>query len=42
LFEAPVVHADLAAPTALAALHEHGAAPAVEIAFGQIQRFLDA
>src|SRR3954451_24585032 len=42
LFEAPVVHADLAAPAALTASDEDRPAPAVEIEFGEIERFLDA
>jgi hypothetical protein len=35
------VHADLAATSALAATHEQRAAPVIEIAFGERQRFLD-
>ena len=42
LLEAPVVHADLAAAAALAAAHEHRAAPRVEVELGEIERFLDA
>jgi ATP phosphoribosyltransferase regulatory subunit HisZ len=42
LFEAPVVHADLAPVAALAAAYEHGAAAAVEVELGQVERFLNA
>ena len=42
LLPAPGVHADLAAPTALAVAHEQRAAPWVEVAFAQRQRLGDA
>jgi hypothetical protein len=41
LVPAPRVHADLAATPALGATHEQRAAPMIEIAFGERQRFLD-
>jgi hypothetical protein len=42
LLEAPVVHADLAAVTALSAGHQDRSAARVEIKLGQIKRLLDA
>src|SRR3954451_3290872 len=42
LLKAPVVHADLAAPAAFAAAHEHRAAARVEIELTEIECFLDA
>jgi len=42
LLPAPGVHADLAAPTALAATDEQGATAPIEIALGKGERFLDA
>jgi len=41
LFEAPVVHADLAASAALAAPHEHRTSAPVKVQLGQIKRLLD-
>src|SRR4051812_23237136 len=42
LFEAPVVHADLAAAAAFATAHENRAAATVEIELVEIERFLNA
>src|SRR4051812_25912481 len=42
LLKAPVVHADLAAPAARAAAHEHRPASRVEVEFTEIERFLAA
>src|SRR4051812_41280349 len=42
LLKAPVVHADLATSAALAAAHQHRAAPRVEVELAEIERFLDA
>jgi hypothetical protein len=42
LVPAPGIHADLAPPPALAVGDKHRAAPGVEVALGQRQRFLDA
>lgn len=42
LFPAPVIHADLAALTALAVTHEHGSAALVKIALGEFESFRDA
>src|SRR4051794_24915755 len=42
LFEAPVVHADLASAAAFAAAHEDRPAAAVEIELVEVERFLDA
>jgi hypothetical protein len=39
---AQALDADLAATSALAATHEQRAAPVIEIAFGERQRFLNA
>jgi hypothetical protein len=39
---APRVHADLAAASALAAPHEHGAAALIEIGLGKRERLVDA
>jgi hypothetical protein len=36
-----LVHADLAAPAALAASDEQGAAAVIEVGFGEAERFLD-
>jgi hypothetical protein len=41
LLPAPVVHADLAALVALAVTDEHGAAPLVEVTFGEPKRLTD-
>ena len=41
-FEGPVVHADFAAASALAAAHQDGAAARVEVELAEIERFLDA
>jgi hypothetical protein len=41
LLPRPTVHADLAPAPALTAPHEKRAAGLVEIAFGQLQRFVD-
>jgi hypothetical protein len=42
LFEAPVVHADLAAAAALAATHEDRPPPRVEVKLREIERLLDS
>jgi hypothetical protein len=42
LFEAPVVHADLAAAAALAATHEYRPTPRVEVKLREIERLLDS
>jgi hypothetical protein len=42
LFEAPVVHADLAAAATLAATHKHRPTPRVEVNLRQIERLLDS
>jgi hypothetical protein len=42
LLEAPIVHADLAPPAALAVAHEQRAAPWVEVALAERERLLDA
>jgi hypothetical protein len=41
LLPGPVVHADLAAAAALAAAHQHGAAPRVKIRLGEGERLAD-
>jgi hypothetical protein len=38
----PVIHADLAAATALAAAHQHRASPLVEVRFAERERLVDA
>ena len=42
LFPTPIIHADLAALTALAVTHEQGSAALVEIALGEFESFRDA
>ncbi|HEY5195963.1 MAG TPA: hypothetical protein VIJ51_02930 [Solirubrobacteraceae bacterium] len=42
MLPAPGIHADLAAPAALSATHEHRPPPNVEIVVGQRERLLDA
>jgi hypothetical protein len=42
LLAAPLVHADLAAAAALAATHQEGAAPRVEVVLGERERLLEA
>jgi hypothetical protein len=42
LFPTPIIHADLAALTALAVPHEQGSAALVEIALGEVESFRDA
>jgi hypothetical protein len=42
LFEAPVVHPDLAAPAAFPAANENGAPATVAIELVEVERFLDA
>src|SRR3954469_5796871 len=42
LLEAPIVHPDLATPTALAATHQHRPAAPLEVELSQIERLLDA
>jgi hypothetical protein len=38
---APLVHADLAASSALAASDQHGAAALIEVGLGETEGFLD-
>ena len=42
LFPGPVVHPDLAAPSALAAPHQQRHAARVQVSFGERERLLDA
>jgi hypothetical protein len=42
LLEAPIIHPDLATPTALAATHQHRTAARVKVELCQIERLLDA